>query len=84
LWLAESGVQRALQRLASSADYHGETWAVPSEVLGGTQSAVVRIQVTKLAGPQAGQQIAVEARYPADPVYGTLWQRAVFVKATEP
>jgi hypothetical protein len=38
-WLAESGVQRALARLAKSPDYAGETWTIPSAALTGAPLA---------------------------------------------
>jgi hypothetical protein len=79
-WLAESGAQRALQRLAKSPDYPGETWVVPAQVLGGTQSGAVTIQVTKATEPRVGQRIVVEARFPDDPIRRTVCQRELFVK----
>jgi Tfp pilus assembly protein PilX len=32
-WLAESGVRRALARLAANPDYPGETWSIASDAL---------------------------------------------------
>ncbi|MCY2986556.1 MAG: hypothetical protein NTY19_01610 [Planctomycetota bacterium] len=78
-WLAESGAQRALRRLAKSPDYPGETWVVPAQILGGTQSGAVTIQVTKATAPRAGQRIVVEARFPDDPLHRTVCQRELLV-----
>lgn len=74
-WLAESGVQRAMQRLAKSSDYTGETWTVPAEALGGSRLGVVTIQVTRPASQKTGGVLRVEARYPNDPVRPTVYQR---------
>ncbi len=67
-WLAESGVQRALARLAKSPDYAGETWTIPSATLTGVPLAA-RPPVPDLHGQQAargtpGQQTARGTRAP--------------------
>lgn len=79
-WLAEAGVQRAIHRLAKSADYPGETWQVSGEVLGTSRPGVVAIQVTKAAPSPSGRLIRVEARFPDDPVRRVVCQREHFVK----
>ncbi len=43
LWLAEAGVQRAARQLSQTAEYDGETWKVPAEVLGSSRTAEVTI-----------------------------------------
>ena len=37
-WLAESGLERAAARLATDADYAGETWRVPAAAFGGVDA----------------------------------------------
>jgi len=60
-WLAEAGVQRALARLADSADYAGEKWEVPADALGGSRPAVVTIAVAGEEGSPQARKIRVEA-----------------------
>ena len=67
-WLAEAGIQRAIQRLADSSDYQGEKWQVSADVLGAARSAVVAIEVTTAAGPPRTRDILVEARFSDDPI----------------
>ena len=76
-WLAEAGVQRAVQRLAQSADYAGERWIVPAEVLGAEQAGVVTIEVAKIDGSSESRAIRVEARFPDDPIRRTVWRRSL-------
>src|SRR5690349_24829298 len=64
-WLAESGLQRALARLATSADYAGETWEIAAQELGGTAPAVVRITVERPAAQPVRRRVRVEADYPS-------------------
>lgn len=45
LWLAEAGIQRAVRHLSDQPDYEGETWEVPTDVLGPSRSAQVTIEV---------------------------------------
>lgn len=66
-WLAEAGVERAVSRLAAKADYSGETWNVPAEELAGSDAAVVRIRVEKVADRPDRRAIHIEADYPDDP-----------------
>ena len=79
-WLAESGVQRALYQLRASADYAGETWDVPAEVLGSDAAGVVVIQVQPTSEPQAGWDVRVESRYPVQTLPRAMYIRAVFVQ----
>lgn len=78
LWLAESGVQRALRQLAHSPDYVGETWNVPAQVLGAAQPGAVTIRVTTVDEPRAGHRIQVEACFPDAPVRRTTVHREVY------
>lgn len=74
-WLAEAGVDRALARLASNADYAGERWEIPAESLGLTAvkapergpAAVVVIEVERLKDQDGGAIVRARADYPPDP-----------------
>lgn len=44
-WLADAGVDRAAARLTRSPSYSGETWPIAASDLGGTQGAIVHIEV---------------------------------------
>jgi hypothetical protein len=61
--LLEAGVQRAAQRLATQADYRGETWALPAEQIVGTGAGQVTITATRAADDQPWQ-LGVVAEYP--------------------
>jgi hypothetical protein len=75
-WLAESGIDRALARLASDPGYAGETWKLTRRDLGlpelpGTEegpAAVVTIKVEPAGSPgnSAAQLVKVQADYPPD------------------
>ena len=78
-WLAESAVQRAIHNLHASPDYAGETWDVPADVLGSDSAGVVIIQVAKTSEPQAGWQVRVESRYPAQTMNRVMCERTLFV-----
>jgi hypothetical protein len=80
-WLAESGVQRALARLAVDHEYAGETWALGEVDLGlperppakGTTqdsvrgAALVTIVVERVReGDAGGRRLRVQADYPRD------------------
>lgn len=81
LWLAESGMQRALAKLAASPDYKGETWNVPKDALDGHNSAAVTIIVEPAKEVSQGLLIRVESRYPDDPVHKIIFRRDRFVPA---
>jgi hypothetical protein len=63
--LADSGVGRALARLAASADYTGETWTIPAEEIANRGSATVSIRVEPQAGQANRRAVRVQAEYPA-------------------
>ncbi len=65
-WLAESGVDRAVARLASSGDYAGESWVIPAEELGGRGAGSVSIKVEKIADRPDRRKVRVEADYPVE------------------
>jgi len=78
-WIAESAVQRAVHALTRSADYKGETWRVPAEVLGSGRAGVATIKIEPAAGASVRRRIAVQAYYPDDPVQRTLYERELIV-----
>ena len=82
-WLAESALQRAVHALAASADYQGETWRVPADVLGTERAGVATIQVESVSAPAAGRRIYVEAYYPEVTTYRILCQREVFIDLSD-
>ena len=63
-WLAESGLERAVGRLTVDRAYPGETWSIPSDVLGNQGAGVVRIVISSVDEPTA-RKIRVEADYPS-------------------
>lgn len=75
-WLAQSGLDRGLSRLAADRAYSGESWKLSHrdlglpEVAGQEQgpAAVVTIQVERAGSPGAAEQrlIKVQADYPPD------------------
>ena len=74
-WLAEAGVQRALQRLAKTSDYGGEKWEVAADALGDAQPAVVTIEIGKVAGADDTRELRVEARFSGDPAWPNAFRR---------
>jgi hypothetical protein len=75
-WLAQSGIDRALARLAAQPDYTGETWKMAPRDLNLTEpdfdpngaAAVVHISVERpeRAGTAGQRLIKVQADYPPD------------------
>ena len=67
-WLAESALDRAAWRLALDPKYPGETWNVPAEALGGSDPAVVTIQVEPVPEQPMRRLVRVRADYPDHPI----------------
>ncbi len=71
IWLAESAVERAAERLLADPDYRGETWSVAADEFGrhsnGAASAggIAVITVEPAAGDAQVRQVKVRADYPA-------------------
>ncbi len=73
-WLAQSGIDRGLARLAAKADYSGETWVISPRDLDlpagpGSSKAPAAVVVIKVerSGKAPGQRlIKVQADYPPD------------------
>jgi hypothetical protein len=68
VWLAESGLERAVVQLAASGDYKGETWKLPAEELGGPSAGEVQIHVERVPEQPRARRIRAEADYPAGSV----------------
>lgn len=64
-WLAEAGLRRAAARLALSAEYQGETWAIAASELNQRADAEVLINVEPIAGSPTKYRLVARARYPA-------------------
>lgn len=65
-WLAESGFERAVARLATDAAYPGETWSLDAESLGRRDPGRVQIDVVPAPDRPARRTIRVVADYPDD------------------
>jgi Tfp pilus assembly protein PilX len=79
LWLAESAVQRALQALAESSDYPGETWQWSDDGPGLSQTGRAVIAVEPVADSDTRRVIRVAAYWPDDPVHRVLYEREYVV-----
>jgi type II secretory pathway component PulM len=79
-WLAESGCQRALRATMASADYSGETWRIPSEVLADGSTGSVVIRVERQPASATGRRVIVTATYPVESTRANMVQREVIVK----
>jgi Tfp pilus assembly protein PilV len=80
-WLAHSGLQRAVTRLADKPDYVGETWKIAADEIGGSDGAVVRIDVQSLAGDPGRRRVRVVADYPDSPQHRARESREAIVAA---
>jgi len=65
-WLAESGVERAVARLAADRQYAGETWSLTQDDLSGRGRGEVTIRVETDAASANRKLISVEADFPSD------------------
>jgi type II secretory pathway pseudopilin PulG len=59
-WLAESGAQRAMARLARDHDFTGETWSLSAHDLGRSEQAPTGTSPAKAETPAARITISVE------------------------
>jgi hypothetical protein len=66
-WLAESGIERAVARLAGDPEYRGETWTIPADALGGPLPGLVSIKVGPLNDGRDRRLVTVQADFPGDP-----------------
>jgi Tfp pilus assembly protein PilV len=65
-WLARSGAERAVARLAADAKYSGETWNVTAGDLGAADAARVEIRIEAVAGHPQRRAVRVQADFPAE------------------
>ncbi|MCA9121828.1 MAG: general secretion pathway protein GspK [Planctomycetaceae bacterium] len=82
-WFAESAVQRARTQLEANPDYEGETWRV-TIATGSGESGEAVIRIKPVANESNWRTIVVEARYPDDPVAGSLEERSLVVQLDHP
>ncbi len=78
-WLADSGLQRALHRVRADRQYGGEQWRLPASILGGTEDAVVAIQVAPAEQGTDKWNIRIEASYPELPPQRVVVSREVVI-----
>ena len=62
-WIAESCVERAVARLAESAEYSGETWQVPAAQLDADDRCSVRIEVERDPARERARLVRVVAEF---------------------
>lgn len=83
LWLAESGLQRAVFRLRTAPGYAGETWDVPADALGSAHAGVVTIEVQPNAAGDGRIELQVTARYPVEQPTGAMHVRSIVLPAVQ-
>lgn len=66
VWLAESGIERAVAKLRWDAAYEGETWTLPAETTGQAFGGVVEIQINMVDGESQRRLVSVVADFPAE------------------
>ena len=81
LWLAESGIQRAVFQLRSMTDYTGETWEVPADMLGSAHAGIVTIRVQPNSDGSGGTELQVTAQYPASTAMAATHVRTLIIPA---
>ena len=65
-WLADSGLDRAVARLASDPAYPGESWNIEAAQLGGSDAALVEIRVQQDETRDSHRAVVVAATFSAD------------------
>jgi type II secretory pathway component PulK len=79
-WIAETGLQRALQRIAADAKYQGETWTVDVPGRDRTQQAEVQITI----GEDANQTVTAVATYPQGETFRARVRRSAPSNSSAP
>ena len=79
-WLAEAGLQRALQRAAADPQYQGETWTVDVPDRNRVQQAEVQITI----GEKASRMVTAVATYPQDATFRARVRRSFPASPKEP
>jgi hypothetical protein len=84
VWLAESGIERAVAQLQLNPNYEGEMWTRAAEATGQSFDGVVEIRIDRVgaAGPQ--RQVSVVADYPAELPHRVRYAKTVAVDVTNP
>ncbi len=78
-WIAEAGLQRAMQRTAADAAYRGETWLVEVPVRGTSKPAEVVITVDQ----ETEKAITVVATYPQAATFRARVRRSIPIALIE-
>ena len=78
-WLVESGLERAVARLAADPGYQGETWSLSADALGTQHDAAVRIEVENVPDHPQRRLVRVEADYPDHPQQRTRSSKQVMI-----
>ena len=91
-WLVAAGADRARARLAHG-DYHGETWNIPTNDLGGRGAARVVIEVADDTdkdknkddgGAQARKRVTIRAEFPREELLQARRSRSFTVVVGRP
>lgn len=82
-WLAEAGLNRAVARLNSDANYTGETWTVAAGDLGGEKNGTVVVTVGPAEDRKDLKSVRVEALYPNTGTYGAKSKRQMLVASSD-
>lgn len=80
--LLHAGIDRAALRLATEADYRGETWALPAESILGSGAGQVTIEASREADDRPWQ-VHVVAEYPAGSELSIRRSRTIHVQPQE-
>ena len=78
-WLAESGIERAANRLSGDPKYSGETWKLPAGAFAARAGAAVKIEVQPIPEQPGQRLIRVQADYPDDPQHRVRQTRQAVV-----
>jgi Tfp pilus assembly protein PilX len=63
-WLAESGLERGIQKSAKGDAYEGESWKVPAEALGQQTPEAVVIRIERQSDVKSERKVVVTSAYP--------------------
>jgi type II secretory pathway pseudopilin PulG len=79
-WLAESGIQRAIARLASDPKYPGETWEIGAKELDSTEPASIAITIDRPPDTPRRVSVRVRADYPRDLPHRSRHSKKIIVE----
>jgi type II secretory pathway component PulK len=83
-WLADAGIDRALAQVRQSGAYHGETWKVSADELGGISDGKVTITVQAVDEHPDEFRVIAQADYPDDDVHRVRQSRETTVLLKSP